>query len=135
MNFPEIEKVIEEAGFSVCPICGTPFKKYHSRQKTCGAPDCKREFHNQYVREYTKRRKEEDPIAFAKMKAAANRRWRDKLKAVEEREEQLTELQEKWEHTQEFDKFVSEHGHEYGKYSAEKVLATVPKIDVNLEKK
>ena len=135
MNMSEIEKIIEEAGFSVCPICGTPFTKYHSRQKTCGVPECRREFHNRHVQEYNKRKKEEDPAAFNRRRAEANRRWRMKQKDIEKRDEQLMELQEHWQEKKEFNEFIKEHGHEYGKYSAEKVLATVPKIDTNLEKK
>lgn len=135
MDLTEITKIVEEAGLSVCPICGIPFKKYHSRQRTCGAPDCKRVCHNQYLKEHREKLKAENPEVYNKKKADANRKWRAKRKAIEGREEQLLDLQDHWKKQSDFDKFVTEHGHEYGKYSAEKVLAMVPKIDVSLDKK
>lgn len=132
MDFTQITKILNDAGIHVCPICGTPFQPYHSRQKTCGTEECKKAFHNQYVQARVKRLKAEDPKAWKKYHADANRRWREKQKEIRQREEELKELQERWEKQSEFDKKISEYGHEYGKRSAEKVLATVPKIDVNM---
>lgn len=61
MNFDELEKIIaEEAGVDICPICGTPYKKYHSRQKTCAAEECRKKHRAQYLKERTERLKAED---------------------------------------------------------------------------
>ena len=51
------------------------------------------------------------------------------------REAQLKELSKEWEKQTEFDRKVTEYGIDYGKRSAEKVLADVPKIDVNMERR
>lgn len=132
MDFTQITKILNDAGIHVCPICGTPFQPYHSRQKTCGTEECKKAFHNQYVQARVKRLKAEDPEAWRDYHAKANKRWREKQKGIRQREEELKELQERWEKQSEFDKKIAEYGFEYGKRSAEKVLATVPKIDVNI---
>lgn len=132
MDLNEITKIIEESGLKVCPICGTPFTPYHGRQKTCGAEECKRKWHNQYVLDRVKRLKEKDPDAWRRYHAKANRKYRHKQKKLQERETELKQLQEKWEKQKEFDRKISEYGHEYGKRSAEKLLAAIPKIDVNL---
>ena len=40
MNFDQLNDIIaREAGINICPICGVPFEKYHSRQKSCGDAD------------------------------------------------------------------------------------------------
>lgn len=133
MDLKSIEQVLaEEKNLRICPVCGTPYKPYHSRQRSCGAPDCKRELHNEYVRDRAKRLKAKDPEAYRGYRAKAMRKYRAKLKEKDRREEELKELAERWKRQQKFDEYVSVHGHEYGKLSAEKVLAKVPKIDVTL---
>ena len=64
-------------------------------------------------------------------KRESNRRWRDKQRRLKKREEQMSEIIEKTEQQMKFDKFIKEHGHEYGKYQMQRTLAEVPKIDVN----
>lgn len=131
MNISELEKIIEEqTGNKSCPICSTPFKPRHSRQKTCGSPECKRLFHNQYLRERARRLKAEDKEAFNRYHATAQRQSRNRKKMREQSERNYAKLQEHWERVAEFDKTVAEHGLDYGKRQAEKTLASVPKIDV-----
>ena len=129
MNLSEIQKVMADNGVKVCPICGMPFKAYHSRQKTCGSPDCKKEHHNKYLREreLTEEQKESH--------RNSNRRWRRKKKRIAERTAQLDEIIERTQKQVDFDNYVREHGHEYGKLQAEKILASVPKIDLNIDTK
>ena len=129
MNISELEKIIEEqTGNKVCPICSTPFNPRHSRQKTCGSPECKRAFHNEYLRERQKRLKEEDKEAFNKYHAAANKKWRKKQKFLEE----LDELQEYCKEQTILAETINLNvtGLDYGKKQIEKTLASVPKIDV-----
>lgn len=132
MDLNKITKILIDSGIHVCPICGTPYSPYHSRQKTCGSKECKKTFHNQYVQNRVKRLKEEDLDAWREYHAKANRKWREKQKNKDKREEDLKELQERWEKQSTLDKKIAEYGHEYGKRSAEKVLANVPKIDVSM---
>lgn len=129
MNLNEIQKIMAENGVKVCPICGMPFKAYHSRQKTCGSPDCKKEHHNKYLRErkLTEAQKESH--------RNSNRKWRRKKKRIAERTAQLDEIIERTQKQVDFDNYVREHGHEYGKLQAEKILASVPKIDLNIDTK
>ena len=133
MDLAEITKILsEQAEVHVCAICGTPYKQYHSRQKTCGSPECKREWHNQYQRERTKRLREENIEEWRKYHREAQRRSREKKRGLGERDAQLKDVGTRWEKQSEFDKKIAEYGHRYGEISAQKVLATVPKIDVNL---
>lgn len=135
MNLSELEKILNADGVSVCEICGTPYTPRSSRQRTCGAPECKRQSHNNYLRERSKRLKEKDPVAFNKYQAEANRKWRGKKRNFADREKELLDLKEHWESQSDFDRKISEYGDRYGEVSAQKVLATVPKIDVNLERR
>ena len=131
MNISEIEKVIEEqTEYKVCKVCGTPYEPYHSRQKTCGAPECKRMYHNHYLRKRNKTLKDEDRAAFNRAHAAAQKKSRDKKKALEQTDRNYAKIQAHWERIDRFNKSVSEHGLEYGKRQAEKTLANIPKIDV-----
>ena len=132
MDLNTVLKALSDEGIHVCPICGTPFEPYHSRQKTCGAKDCKRKWHNHYVSDRTKQIKAEHPEEYRKYHADANRKWRNKKKDLDRREAELKQIQERWEREEEFSKKIAEYGHEYGKRSAEKLLATVPKIDVTM---
>lgn len=128
----ELQKLLQDKDISVCAICGMPFAPYHSRQKTCGSPRCKREWKNKYLRDRMHRERERDLEGWRKKHREAERRYRDKLKANEDRDSQLGGLQDQWKKQKEFDDFIKEHGHEYGRLSAEKLLAQVPKIDVSL---
>lgn len=131
----ELEKLFQEKGLKVCPICGMPFDPYHRRQRTCGDARCMRLWKNAYLRNRTKELREQDLEGWRKYHREAQRKYRAKLQELKRAEQELDTLREYAQRQEKFDKFVTEHGHEYGKYSAAKVLATVPKIDVNLEKK
>ena len=135
MNLSEIEKIMTDSGASLCIVCGLPFEKRNSRQKTCGSASCQRIAHNEYLRERARRLKAEDPVGFNKRRAAANKKWRNKIKALNEREKELKKLNNRWERQLEFDKKIGEYGLRYGEVSAQKTLAKVPKIDVNLERR
>ena len=133
MDLNSIEQVLAaETNLRICPICGTPYKPYHSRQKSCGSPECKREVHNAYCRARRKKLMEEHPEEFRAYRAKAMRKYRAKLKGIEDREKELSRLSEQWKKQQKFDEYITAHGHEYGKLSAQKILEKVPKIDVNL---
>lgn len=136
MGLVEIEKLLDsEAGLKVCRICGTPYRPYHSRQKTCGNPECKRASRIESVKKRNEQMKAEDPERYRASRNETMRKYRRKRKALKSRETQLKELSKQWEKQLEFDKKISEYGLEYGKRSAEKILATVPKIDVNIHEK
>lgn len=120
-------------GHKFCCICGTPFKPYHSRQKTCSSPDCRRQAHNAYMRDRRKRLIEKDPEAWRKYRREAMRRYRGKKRELIARDRQLKELEKHWQRQAEFDRKISEYGMEYGERQKMKTLASVPKIDVNLE--
>lgn len=129
MNLIEIEKVMESNGIKICPICSTPFTPYHSRQKTCGSPECMRARHNDYQRDKAKSEQSKE------RHREANRKWRAKKSYLQKREGQLNEIIERTQKQVDFDNYIREHGHEYGKLQAEKTLAQVPKIDVNIDTK
>jgi len=124
--------LLSEAGIHTCPICGCPFTPYHSRQKTCGTKECKAAWHNEYVKARARRMRIEDQENFRKIHAETQRRYRAKQRALQKREDSLKDVNDHWERQAEFDRKIAEYGHEYGKRSAEKVLATVPKIDVTM---
>ena len=133
MNLSEVEKIMADAGIVSCEICGVPYQPRTGRQHTCGSPECKAEYHRRYVAEYNRRRRRENPEACRRYNAAKMRQYRARQRDADKREAELEELADRWERQEEFDKKISEYGHEYGKRSAEKVLATVPKIDVILK--
>lgn len=135
MNLSELEKILSTDGIATCEICGTPYTPRSKRQRTCGAPECQRQAHNNYLRERNKKRKEKDPVAFNRYQAEANKKWRSKKRNLEKREQELLDLKEHWESQSEFDRKISEYGDRYGEVSARKVLERVPKIDVNVERR
>ena len=131
MDINKIETTLrEESGIGVCPICGVPFKPYHSRQKTCGNSECKRIYHIESVKARTEKLRSESPDEYNRYRRECSRRARAKKKSLRIRESQLKDMAERWGKQSEFDNKISEYGLEYGKRSAEKVLSTVPKIDV-----
>lgn len=134
-KFEELERLIaEKTGSPICPICGTPYIPYNSRQRTCGTEECKREWKNKYLRERRNRLIAEDKAAFNHFHAEAQRKSRQKKKQRDQTERNYERIREHWERVAEFDKIIAEHGLEYGKYQMEKTLALVPKIDVNLDR-
>ena len=136
MNFDDVEKILSEnLGMPICPVCGLPYKPYRAKtQKTCGDTECKAEYHRRRVRERAEEARAADEEGFKKRHRDSMRKYRGKQRKLERRVEQLQDISERWERQAEFDKYVSEHGHEYGKRQAEKTLSQVPKIDVNIGK-
>ena len=134
MNFDELNAIIErEAGVSICPVCGVPFDKYHSRQKTCGSDECKRMWHNKYFRDRRKRLLAEDPEAFRAYRREAQRKTRQKKRKAKVAEATYEKLATYW--VNKHDRVLETGGHEYGKKQVEKTLAQVPKIDTRIGEK
>lgn len=133
MNLNEIEKILANStGIRTCEICGLPFRPYHSRQKTCGSPDCRKASHAESARAKAEERKRDDPEGYREKRRSSSKRSRQKRKRLENREAQLKEIAVRWEKQQNLGEKIAEYGDRYGEVSAQKVLATVPKIDVNL---
>lgn len=134
MNFDKLNEIIaKDTGLKFCSVCGTPFKANTSRQRCCGAPECQRAQHNEYLRNRRKRLMEEDADKFRAYRRDAMRKYRGKQRKKQESLENLNEAIKRYEAQENFDKYIEEHGLEYGKLQAEKTLAQVPKIDVNIE--
>lgn len=136
MNIKELNDIIEkEAGVNICPICGTPFEKFHYRQITCGTDECRKSQRAKYMREYTEKQKAEDIEAYRKKNAERERRYRRKKKGLDILDENLKRAQEYWER-QEAKRFLEkDDGKTYAQRQVEKTLASVPKIDVNINGK
>lgn len=135
-KFEELERLIaEKTGAPICPICGTPYIPYNSRQKTCGAEECKHEWKCKYLRDRRKRLQEEDYEAYRDYCNEAQRKARAKKRTVDRLDEDLAALEEKYRRMEERDKTVFADGFNYGKRQMERTLALVPKIDVNLDRR
>lgn len=133
MNLKNLEQILSEhSNNKFCPICNTPFKPYNSRQKTCGSPECKKQYHAEYVREYNRKFREERPDLARKRSRESMRKFRAKQKAAEEKIDDLGKQLEYWEKQEQFDRKITAYGDRYGEVSAQKTLATVPKIDTSL---
>lgn len=133
MNFEELERIIkDDTGITICPVCGTPYEQYHSRQRTCGTDECKRLWKNKYLRERRKRLISEDKEAFNIYHANAQRKSRHKKKRLEEVDEDLIKAQEYWERREAQNCLAISDGKEYAERQIADTLAKVPKIDVNI---
>lgn len=132
MNLKDLEKALNDAGIKTCVVCGCPFEPYTKRQKTCGSERCKRTYHNKYVRERSRKQRAENRALWNQNHTEAQRKYRAKQRELQRRADELKEVGNRWERQAEFERKISEYGHEYGKRSAEKTLAKVPKIDVTL---
>lgn len=136
MNFDELNAIIaKEAGINICPICGVPFDKYHSRQKTCGSDECKRLWHNKYFNDRRKRLLAEDPEAFRRYRREAEKKTRRKKREKERMRRNYKKMQSYWERQIDVKEHKIDGGLDYGKKQVEKTLAQVPKIDVNIGEK
>ena len=134
MNLSELEKLMAKSGMGVCEICGTPFEANNKRRKTCSDPECKRIAHSRRTKERADRLKRERPDEYNAKRNKANKKWRDKKKRAQKREDELKALGERWGKQADFDRKVQEYGIRYGEVSAQKVLANVPKINTNMER-
>lgn len=129
MNFDELNEIVaKEAGVSICPICGVPYEKYHSRQKTCGTKECKRLWHNRQVDAYRNELREKDADAYRESRRITQRKSRQKKRKAKLAEARYERLASYW--VNKNDRVLESGGHEYGKKQVEKTLAQVPKIDV-----
>lgn len=136
MNISDLDKIIEqEAGVSICPICGTPYTKYHYRQVTCGTDECKKEHRARYMRERTERLRAEDLDGWRKKEAERQRKGRRKKKGLITIEENLQRAQEYWEREQARHYLEKPDGKGYAEQQIARTLAQVSKIDVNLERR
>lgn len=132
MNFDELNAIIvKETGVKICPICGVPFEGYHRRQKTCGTDECKRLYHNQYLREKRVQWMTEDIAGFREYRRVAQRKSRRKKKETELMQRNYKKMQSYWERQIDVKERKLDGGLDYGKKQVEKTLAQVPKIDVS----
>lgn len=132
MNFDELNEIIaREAGINICPICGTPFDKYHSRQKTCGTDECKRLWRNKYFDERRRRLLAENPEEFRAYRREAERKTRRKKRNKEAMRRNYKKMQSYWERQIDVKEHRIDGGLDYGKKQVEKTLEQVPKIDVS----
>ena len=132
MNFDELNEIIaREAGINICPICGTPFDKYHSRQKTCGTDECKRLWRNKYFDERRRRLLAENPEEFRRYRREAEKKTRRKKKEKERMRRNYKKMQSYWERQIDVKERKIDGGLDYGKKQVEKTLEQVPKIDVS----
>lgn len=130
MNFDELNEIVaKEAGVNICPICGTPFERRRTAQKTCGTDECKRLYKNNYLRERRKRLMEEDIEAYRKHRREAQRKSRRKQRELELADKNYEKMQEYWE--KQAERHVETDGIDYGKKQMERTLAMIPKIDVS----
>lgn len=134
MDLYQLETILTEASDNkFCCICGTPFKPYNSRQKTCGAPACQKEQRAEYMRSRAKRLKEKDIEAWRKYHREAQAKSRAKKRERIKRDRELRRLQERWKKQADFDEMVKTDGINYGEKQKQKTLEMIPKIDVNLK--
>ena len=132
MNFDELNEIIaREAGINICPICGTPFEKYHSRQKTCGTDECKRLWRNKYFDERRRRLLAENPEEFRAYRREAERKTRRKKRNKEAMRRNYKKMQSYWERQIDVKEHRIDGGLDYGKKQVEKTLEQVPKIDIS----
>lgn len=132
MNFDALDDIIRKnTNLNICPICGTPFRQYHSRQKTCGAEECKRRWNNIRSDKHRRRRLAEDPEAFRAYRREAEKKTRKKKKERELVGKNYDTIEEYWQRQAETREHNLDGGLDYGKRQAEKTLAQVPKIDVS----
>ncbi len=133
MNLDELKKrIAEKDDLRICPICGLPYRPYRSSQRNCGTDECKKEYHRRYVKEYNRRRREENPELVREIRRKSMRKYRQKQRMIAERYKQLEDISDRFERQESFSEKVRGHGWRYGDMQAQKILETVPKIDVNL---
>ena len=132
MNFDDMSKLIaEKTGQSVCVVCGMPFKPRKKGQKTCGNEDCQREWRKKYQQERQRKLREEDPERWKAYHREAQKKSRNKHRNIDYVDAKYRSIEERYRIIEEKNKNIT--GVDYGKRQAERTLASVPKIDVNLE--
>lgn len=132
MNFDALDEIIKKnTNLNVCPICGTPFRPYHSRQKTCGTEECKRIYRNKSSEERRRSKLAENPEEFRAYRREAERKCRKKKREKEVANKNYARIQAYWQRQAELREYKLDGGLDYGKRQVEKTLAQVPKIDVS----
>lgn len=134
MNFDALNEIIRKnlpKGLDICPICGCPFRPYHSRQKTCGTEECMRAWHNKYLEESRRDKLTNSPEEFREYRRDAMRKHRKKKKEAEIMRRNYNSLEDYWTRQAAEEERVLDGGVEYGKKQVEKTLAQVPKIDTS----
>lgn len=133
MNLEQLKnRIAEQDGLRICPICGLPFKPYRQNQKTCAEAACQKQYHKRYVAEYNRRRREENPEVVREYNKVKMRKYRQKQRDLENRRRQLEQMSDQWQRQQDFDDKVKEYGDKYGDVQTQKILASVPKIDLSM---
>lgn len=133
MNLDNLIEILEEkSGNKYCVICGTPFKPYNVRQKTCGSKECQKKYHSIYVNDYNRKLREAEPEKVRKRNREWMRKYRARQKAVDNAVADLDREAERWEKQQKFNEKVAEYGDRYGEEQAKKILERVPKINTDL---
>ena len=133
MNLEELkDKMAEQDGLRVCPICGLPYKPYRQRQRTCGDPVCRKKHHQQYVKEYNRQFRQKYPEVARERTKTSMRKYRRKQRELEQLDKQLEQMGEHWQRKEEFSQQMKEHDGRYGDIQKQKILASVPKIDVSM---
>ena len=136
MNFDELNEIVaKEAGVNICPICGTPFEKYHARQKTCGTDECKRLWRNKYFEERRRTLLAENPEEFRAYRREAERKTRKKKRNEELMRRNYKKMQSYWERQVDIKEREVGGDIDYGKRQMEKTLQQVPKINVDIVEK
>lgn len=135
MNFDELNEIVaKEAGINICPVCGVPFTKYNSRQKTCASAECKKAYRAEYFKKRTARLREEDIDLFRKKHNEAQKKHRHKKKRLQAADNNLKKTQEYWNRREQAIEAIIDEpdGREYAQRQVEKTLSQIPKIDVNI---
>lgn len=133
MKLEELKKrIAEQDGLCVCPVCGLPFKPYRKNQKTCAEPACQKQYHREYVKEYNRQKRVECPEIVREYNKLQMRKYRQKQREIKERDRQLQQMGEHWQRQEDFDKKVTEYGDRYGEIQKQKILESVPKIDLSM---
>lgn len=136
MNYDELNEIVaKEAGVSICPICGIPFTKYHSRQVTCASSECKKAHRAIYLKKRTERLQEEDIDLFRQKRNEAQKRYRRKQKKLKTADDNLKKAQDYWARREQSLQTESPDGRGYAEEQIRKTLSQVPKIDVKLERR
>ena len=132
MNFDALDEIIKKnTDLRICTICGTPFRPYHSRQKTCGSEECKRLYRNRRSDDRRRRKLAETPDEFRAYRRDAERKYRKKKRNKEVANKNYAKIQAYWQRQAELREYKLDGGLDYGKRQMEKTLAQVPKIDVS----
>lgn len=127
MTLTELQElIVSKGGIKICPICGTPFNPYHSRQVTCATKECKKAHHRAWIKEHNARLKEEDPERYRITRNGYMKKYRKRLAAKERRFEDIEKAIKKER------AFEGESPASYRDRQIAETLKNVPKIELTL---